>query len=94
MAVSVVTHHLSFGNVAGVVNEVTGDGSTRTWETGLSNVMFYICITGADAHCLQDEIYLNSSANGTTKMASVHMDEADHPPDTGEVWYCLGIGKG
>ena len=35
---AVKTHHLSFGNMAAVVNEVTGDGTTRTWETGLSNV--------------------------------------------------------
>lgn len=94
MAVTVVTHHLSFGNMAAVVNEVTGDATGRTWETGLSNVMFYICVTQADAHCLQDEIYLNKSDASTTAMGSVYVDEADHPPDTGEVWYCLGIGKG
>ena len=94
MAVTVVTHRLSFGNMDAVVNEVTGDDSTRTWETGLSNVMFYICTADADAYCLQDEIYLNSSANGTTKMGSVHVDEADHPPSSSATWRCLGIGKG
>lgn len=89
---AVKTRRLSFGNLAGVINEVTGDGSTQTWETGLSNVMFYVCTASNDSDCLFDEVFLNSSANGTTKMGSVHVDE-DQPTD-GEVWTCLGIGKG
>lgn len=92
MAFGVKTRRLSFGNLAGVINQVTGDASTQTWETGLSHVMFYVCTTGADAECIFDEIYLNKSDGTTTAQGSVYVDEA--APDNGEVWYCLGIGKG
>ena len=93
MAFGVVKQHISLGGgMSAVLNQVTGDGSTQTWDTGLRKVMFYTATTADDAHCIADEWYLNYSDGGSTaKDGAVHFDEA--APDDGEVWYCFGIGK-
>jgi hypothetical protein len=93
MAVTVVTHKFPLGNMMGVINEVTGDGSGQTWQTGLSNVKFYCGTTAADTDLTADTWFLNySDAGSTTAMGSVMQNTA--APDNGEVWYCFGIGLG
>jgi hypothetical protein len=79
------------GNMAAVYQEVTGDASTQTWDTGLSRVLFYIGATPADADCLPSGWYYNYSDNGSTaKAGAVYHATA---PDDGEVWYCFGFGR-
>ena len=88
---AVTTHHVSVGNLAGVINEVTGDGSTQTWETGLSRVMFYTAVTSAQTTISTDTWFLNYSDDGTT-AANGHVYFGTAPED-GEVFYCFGLGK-
>ena len=89
---AVKTEHHSMGSLHGVTQQITGDGSTQTWDTGLSYVLFYIATTPDDAHCITDEWYYNySDAGSTTANGHVHFDEA--APDDGEVWTCFGIGR-
>ena len=92
MAITVSTIHISLGNKKAVINTVTGDGTLKTWETGLSHVDFYTAITSADSDIILDTWYLNYSDNGTTaKEGAVCFNTA--APDTGENWICFGIGS-
>jgi hypothetical protein len=93
MAFAVNTHRISLGNYAAVINEVTGDGSTQYWQTGLSRVMFYIGVTAADSDLVCDKWYLNYSDAGSTAANGTVFNNAA-APDDGEVWYCFGIGRG
>jgi hypothetical protein len=93
MAFGVTTVKHNCGDLACVVNTVTGDGSTQTWDTGLSYVLFYVATATDDSTCLTDEWYYNYSDGGTTAAPGhVHYDEASAPAD-GATWTCFGIGK-
>jgi hypothetical protein len=91
MAITVTTERHSMGDLACVVNKVTGDGTLKTWDTGLNYVLFYMGTTPDDEHCIVDEWYYNTNDKTTVANGHVYFDEA--APDTGEVWTCFGIGK-
>jgi hypothetical protein len=93
MAITVTKQILSLGGgMAAVLNQVTGDGTLKTWDTGLRKVMFYTGTAEDDEHVLASGWYLNYSDNGSTaKDGAVCFNTT--APDSGEVWYCFGIGK-
>lgn len=93
MAFGVVTHKFPLGNYMGVINEVTGDGSTQYWQTGLSRVIFYVGSTADDDDLVVDKWYFNYSDAGSTAANGTVFNNAA-APDDGEVWYCFGIGTG
>jgi len=79
------------GGLSFVINEVTGDGSAQTWDTGLGKVLFYSVCAQADAHMTSDTWFLNYSDAGTTARAGA-VYNVTAAPDTTEVLRCFGIG--
>ena len=93
MAITVVKQHINLGGgMAAVLNQVTGDGTLKTWDTGLRKVMFYIGVTADQAAIDADGWYLNYSDNGSTAKDGAVCWNTE-APESAEVWYCFGIGK-
>jgi hypothetical protein len=92
MAITVNTYGpYRVGGLSFVINEVTGDGSLKTWDTGLGKVLWYGPLAEADSHITVDTWYLNYSDNGSTaRPGAVCFNTA--APDSGEILRCLGIG--
>lgn len=86
-----VQQRISLGGMTAVINRVTGDGSIKTWDTGLREVLFYTGTAEDDQHVVASTWFLNYSDGGSTaKQGAVYHAAA---PDDGEVWTCFGIGK-
>jgi hypothetical protein len=91
MAITVNTELFKVGKFMGCIQEVTGDGSIRTWDTGLGKVLFYIGVGNAgEAHGIVTGWYYNYSDGGTTARAGGVY--APWAIDNGVTCTFLGIG--
>jgi len=94
MAFSVTRTRVPLGNRIGVICEITGDGSTRAFETGLSRVDFAVLATGngSATNWTTDGVYYNYSDGGTTQ-ANGYIYLGFAPADGEKIWaFAIGLG--